>query len=207
MASVEGKRAITLACGRYLSFFTQKLALKRAEYSAYLIHNTPTHSPSGESTLHGLLARDEELIVCVSENLEASLNHSWNGDGCEDSIGWSSSGSTNQSTDIRGGISQHSDLKNDVQDERVEWSRLETAINKLSSAAVPAKTSKPTSNVGTTLPPLQLEPKTPDVPAEVQNPLGTPWHVSGSSRVAPTSLTNSPSSGSIRDRLKITNII
>jgi ribosomal protein L37AE/L43A len=227
MASVEGKRDIATACGRYLSFFTQTLGSKRAEHSAYLTQNTPPttfprpRSPSDESALIGSLTRDEELVAYVSADLQASPERSWlwNGMEREVSIGGSSNAPTKQSRDVRGGLfsqEQRSGLSDGERDDWGGWLRLETAIRNLPSAAVPAKTSTPASTAWTTLPPPQVKSETPNVPVEVQRLSDAPRYGSESSRVGPTSLTNSPASGNnssssnskkANDRLSIANII
>lgn len=83
LAAIDARRDIAIACGRYLSFFTSTLSVKRTEYSSRIARTTSPHaystarSPVDHSTLLLSLARDEELLAYVSADLHASPSRSW----------------------------------------------------------------------------------------------------------------------------------
>ncbi|PHH79633.1 hypothetical protein CDD80_4238 [Ophiocordyceps camponoti-rufipedis] len=70
MAAVDGRRDVAQPCGRYLAFFVATLQAKRSEHASYLSrHDAPALLLS--------LARDEELLVYVSADQQASPHGSW----------------------------------------------------------------------------------------------------------------------------------
>ncbi|RFU77095.1 transcription factor [Trichoderma arundinaceum] len=209
LAAIDARRDIASACGRYLSFFTSTLSVKRADYTSRIARTTSPHafstarSPVDQSTLLVSLARDEELLAYVSADLHASPSRSWvwhegqdrdypppKADAVVPSGGL---GHALFSSAMRTGLSD---------EERREWggwAQLETAVRGLGATHA-------ISN-WTTLPPPQVkrESPTPGIP-NIQRLSDAPRYTSevpkyGSEASRPTA---SPAG---RDRLSIANII
>ncbi|KAI9170940.1 transcriptional regulatory protein [Paramyrothecium foliicola] len=205
IASIDAKKDIATACGRYLSFFIPTLAAKRAEHAAYLARHTPPtfarpHSPSGQHALLGSLARDEELLAYVSADLQASPDRGWLWSGMEReaSLPSQSTGFLRPSGDIRrGSVGQElrSGLSEEERNDWGGWSRLEITIRNLTVAPIPAKTPTPTSATWTTLPPPQIKSETPGASVEVQRLSEAPRYVSDPPRFGASSATSSPAAG------------
>ncbi|PKS11766.1 hypothetical protein jhhlp_001059 [Lomentospora prolificans] len=147
LASINGKRDVSIPCGRFLAFFVSTLAAKRAEYATMLARTTPPqpfappHNRPGPTPLQELLLRDEELLVYVSADQQGSLDGSWIWAGAEhDQIsspqGTGSSGNCLRSAEHRVGLSS------DEARDWGGWDRLEASIKSLSGAgAIPTPTS------------------------------------------------------------------
>lgn len=210
LAAIDARRDITTACGRYLSFFTSTLSVKRAEYSSHIARTTSPHafssarSPVDPSTLLVSLARDEELIAYVSADLHASPSRSWVwNEGHDrdypppktDAIPSGGLGHALFSSVMRTGLSE---------EERRDWggwSQLETAVRALGT------TTHAISNWATLPPPqVKRESPTPSMPA-IQRISDTPRYTSEVPKygsVEPSRPTASPAG---RERLSIANII
>ncbi|KAK4061305.1 Zn(2)-C6 fungal-type domain-containing protein [Trichoderma simmonsii] len=210
LAAIDARRDVATACGRYLSFFTSTLSVKRAEYSSRIARTTSPHafssarSPVDPSTLLVSLARDEELLAYVSSDLHASPSRSWvwtegydrdylppKPDAAAPSGGL---GHALFSSAMRTGLSE---------EERREWggwTQLETAVRGLGS------THAMSSN-WTTLPPPQVkrESPTPGIPS-IQRLSEAPRYTAEVPKYGnePSRPAASPAG---RDRLSIANII
>ncbi|KAK4216270.1 putative transcriptional regulatory protein [Rhypophila decipiens] len=94
LANISCHRDVAIPCGRFLVFFTQTLASKRADYSAFLTRATPPsqhqHQQPGQpfsappppqrpspSQLQEALMQDEELLIYVSADLQAGPETAW----------------------------------------------------------------------------------------------------------------------------------
>ncbi|KAL6816763.1 fungal-specific transcription factor domain-containing protein [Trichoderma camerunense] len=210
LAAIDARRDVATACGRYLSFFTSTLSVKRAEYSSRIARTTSPHafssarSPVDPSTLLVSLARDEELLAYVSSDLHASPSRSWvwtegydrdylppKPDAAAPSGGL---GHALFSSAMRTGLSE---------EERREWggwTQLETTVRGLGS------THAMSSN-WTTLPPPQVkrESPTPGIPS-IQRLSEAPRYTAEVPKYGnePSRPAASPAG---RDRLSIANII
>ncbi|PHH58797.1 hypothetical protein CDD82_2718 [Ophiocordyceps australis] len=73
LAAMDPRRDHAAKAGRFLSFFVYTLAAKRVEHAAYLSRRHALDPPA----LLMSLARDEELLVYVSADMQAWPRHSW----------------------------------------------------------------------------------------------------------------------------------
>jgi hypothetical protein len=232
LSSIDVKKDIATACGRYLSFFIQELGHKRAEHAAYLARHTPPtsfsrpHSPSNQSALLNSLARDEELLAYVSGDLQASPDRSWLWTGMEREVPLESQMTSSKMPREARGINfaqeQRSGLNDEERNSWSGWSILETSIRGLTATPVPAKTTTPTSATWTTLPPPLIKSETPNPAVEVQRLSDAPRYPSEAPRFGASSTTSSPAGGAssssnmntnsanskkAADRISIANII
>ncbi|KAF5027781.1 hypothetical protein F66182_112 [Fusarium sp. NRRL 66182] len=225
LASIDRRRDVTTACGRYLSFFISALATKRAEYTTYLARSAPpalgSSRPSIDQTaLLRMLSRDEDLIVYVSADLQASPEASWLWTGLEREAPLPQTSLPHQpqsaatsselfSSEARTGLDQANSK------EWGGWSRLEAAVRGLDG--VPAAATTPTtSNTTWTLPP-PIKSETPGPAVELPRLGDVPRFGSevpklgeGSTAVSPvpgSSRTPSGSAATSKERLSIANII
>ncbi|KAF4450713.1 putative ZFR1 regulator of fumonisin biosynthesis [Fusarium austroafricanum] len=171
LASIDRRRDVTIACGRYLSFFVSALVAKRVECTNYLTRTAPppfsSSRPSIDQTaLLQMLSRDEDLIAYVSADLQASTDASWLWAGLEREVHLHQSSSPFQhpatapsnvlfNPEARTGLSE---VENK---EWGGWARLETAIRGLD--AVPSATPTPSSATWTLPPPIKSETPGPAV--------------------------------------------
>jgi hypothetical protein len=82
LKSVHDRRDIAVACGRYLSFFVHRLGTKQHEAAERLPRSTipgyPLQSaPIDRRAVQESLLRDEELLLYVSADMQASAENSW----------------------------------------------------------------------------------------------------------------------------------
>ncbi|KAF5696194.1 putative ZFR1 regulator of fumonisin biosynthesis [Fusarium globosum] len=226
LASIDRQRDITIACGRYLSFFVSALAAKRVECTNYLTRSAPPHFGSSrpsidQAALLQMLSRDEDLIVYVSADLQASTDASWLWAGLEREVHLHQSPSPFQhptsatrnelfSPEARTGLDEVDNK------DWGGWARLETAIRGLDG--VPATTPTPSSATWTLPPPIKSE--TPGPAVELPR-LGDvsrfgseiPKLGEGSTAVSPVAGGSRTPSGSAtapttsKERLSIANII
>lgn len=83
LGSIEGLRDVVIPCGRYLAFFINVLASKRAEHASHIARTTGSTSmpqsrmQADNSALLLSLTRDEELLVYVSADTQASPSRTW----------------------------------------------------------------------------------------------------------------------------------
>ncbi|KAI1183102.1 fungal-specific transcription factor domain-containing protein [Nemania serpens] len=82
LKSVHEKRDVTVACGRYLSFFVRTLRSKQQEVADRLARPTipgypPQHAPIDHRALQEALLRDEDLLLYVSADMQADPETAW----------------------------------------------------------------------------------------------------------------------------------
>ncbi|KAI1352830.1 fungal-specific transcription factor [Xylaria sp. FL0043] len=81
LKSVHEKREISVACGRYLSFFAHTLRSKQHEAAERLprppITSYPPHPQVDPRIVQDALLRDEELLLYVSADMQASAETAW----------------------------------------------------------------------------------------------------------------------------------
>ncbi|KAI8634325.1 fungal-specific transcription factor domain-containing protein [Xylariaceae sp. FL1651] len=82
LKSVNERRDITVACGRYLSFFVQTLHSKQQEAAEHLLRPTipgypPQPVPIDHRAIQEYLLRDEELLIYVSVDMQANAETAW----------------------------------------------------------------------------------------------------------------------------------
>ncbi|KAI1120535.1 fungal-specific transcription factor domain-containing protein [Nemania abortiva] len=82
LKSVHEKRDITVACGRYLSFFVRTLRSKQQEIAERLPRPpipgyAPQHAPIDPRAVQESLLRDEELLLYVSADMQANAETAW----------------------------------------------------------------------------------------------------------------------------------
>lgn len=227
LASIDGRRDVTVACGRYLSFFVSSLGTKRAEYTSYLARSAPPafgpSRPSVDQTaLLQMLSRDEDLIAYVSADLQASPDASWLWAGLERETPLRRASSPLQAQ----GAPARSELFSpeartglDETDSREwgGWARLEAAIRGLDVAPT-TPTPTPTNTTWTLPPPIKSETpgSTVDIPRLGDIPrFGSEAPKMGESSTAVSPIpggSRTPSgsttgAGTSKDRLSIANII
>ncbi|KAF4977569.1 hypothetical protein FZEAL_5940 [Fusarium zealandicum] len=224
LASIDRRRDSTVACGRYLAFFVSTIGSKRAEYTNYLARNAPSAfgspRPSVDQTaLLQMLSRDEDLIVYVSADLQASPDASWLWAGLERETPVPRSSSpllTQAATASSALVSPEARTGLDEMDGREwgGWTRLEAAIRNLD--AVPTTTPTPSSTGWTLPPPIKSEtpgpaveiPRLGEIPRFDAPRLGegraTVSPIPGGSRTPSGSASSAVTS---KDRLSIANII
>ncbi|KAM5343084.1 hypothetical protein ACJ41O_014050 [Fusarium nematophilum] len=226
LASIDRRRDIASACGRYLSFFASTLGAKRAEFTNYLIRSAPptfgSSRPSVDQTaLLQMLSRDEDLIVYASADLQASPDASWLWAGLEREAPLpqasphlqspaTAASSALFSPEARTGLGE-SDSR-----EWGGWARLEAAVRGLDAPATTTPT--PTNTTWTLPPPIKSE--TPGPAVEIPRLGDIPRFGSEAPKLGEGSTTVSPVPGGSRtpsgsgsgaatskDRLSIANII
>ncbi|KAI1826873.1 fungal-specific transcription factor domain-containing protein [Xylaria intraflava] len=82
LKSVDDRRDITVACGRYLSFFTRTLRSKQHDAAEQLARLTipgypPQSTPIDPRSIQESLIRDEELLLYVSFDMQANAESAW----------------------------------------------------------------------------------------------------------------------------------
>lgn len=227
LASIDGRRDVTVACGRYLSFFVSSLGTKRAEYTNYLARNAPPafgHSrPSVDQTaLLQMLSRDEDLIAYVSADLQASPDASWLWAGLERETPLRRASSPLQAQTATASSELFSPEARTGLDETDSrewggWARLEAAIRGLDVAPT-TPTPTPTNTTWTLPPPIKSE--TPGSTVEIPRLGDIPRFGSEAPKMGESSAAVSPipggsrtpsgsttGAGTSKDRLSIANII
>jgi hypothetical protein len=225
LASIDRRRDVTVACGRYLAFFVSALGTKRVEYTNYLARTAPppfgSSRPSIDQTaLLQMLSRDEDLIAYASADLQASPDASWLWAGLEREIPMPQTSSPFQHSNAVSSSELFSPEARTGLDEVDNkewggWARLETAVRGLE--AVPVTTPTPSSSTWKLPPPIKSEtpgpavelPRLGDVPRFGSE---LPKLGGGSTAVSPIPGSRTPS-GSVpgpptsKERLSIANII
>lgn len=197
LASIDSKRDVTAAAGRFLTFFVSVLGAKRAEYINRLSRETAANP---NSALLLSIARDEELLAYVSSDLQASPSRTWVWIDMEhdppsndtNPIQQAAPGATVFQPDQRTGLTE-AELK-----EWGGWARLEGAVRALSpnpntawSSSLPPPSIKNEPPVSSTIGEAKRMPEPPHISLDIAKP--SPLTPHGISR------------GS--DRLSIANII
>lgn len=86
LKSVHEKRDVTVACGRYLSFFVHTLRSKHHEAAERLPRipgYPPQHAQIDYRAVQESLLRDEELLIYVSVDMQANTETAWIWGGAE----------------------------------------------------------------------------------------------------------------------------
>ncbi|KAK2596723.1 hypothetical protein QQS21_006178 [Conoideocrella luteorostrata] len=135
LAAIDARRDITLSCGRFLGFFVATLGAKRTEYASYLSHR----SSIDQSALLMSLARDEELLVYVSADVQASPNRSWlwsfhDRDAAPAKTGIASQGQNGSNENGLFSSEQRTGLNEEERREWGGWARLESMVRSIVSA-------------------------------------------------------------------------
>lgn len=194
LATIDARRDITLACGRYLSFFVSALVAKRAEHASFLSRR----SSVDHAALLMSLTRDEELLAYVSADQQASPHRSWlwavQDQEAPQPMSSTPSAATSEnglfSSELRTGLSE------DERREWVGWARLESAARGLASA----------STSWAPLPPPQVKSESPVAALEIQRLSDAPrYAVDRRGGGSPT--TASPAVNRGAERISIANII
>ncbi|KAI1456452.1 fungal-specific transcription factor domain-containing protein [Annulohypoxylon moriforme] len=198
LKSVDVRRDIVVPCGRFLSFFLQILGAKQRELLAVLPRSTtPGYPPQAVlpdlRAMQEALLKDEELLIYVSADMQASVETSWVWIGAEReaplTMPPSSTGGGLAHPDNRTGLSAK---------EREDWggwdNLIELTLSLAPSAASPAPGFTPRAQ---TLPPIKVE-------QGVGIPGGGPAEI-GSSRNSPTA--GAASGSRSTERISIANII
>ncbi|KAH7347619.1 fungal-specific transcription factor domain-containing protein [Plectosphaerella cucumerina] len=221
LATIDAKRDIAVSCGRFLSFFVATLASKRTEYAATIARATPPRSSfggpaplplsSGPRAVQEALLQDEELMVYVSADMQASPDSAWvwagaEGDGGPSPISQHAGPAPAAPGHGLFSAQQRTGLTDDEARDWGGWERLDAAVRTLASGA---STPTPTSATWSTpLPPvlkLEAAPGPPILPPPT--PASAPLY---GGRPGTGTGNNSPSVGSAarpQDRLSIANII
>lgn len=201
LSTMEGKRDVVAACGRYLAFFVNVLTTKRSELSTHISRGPPGSRPVVDnSALLLALARDEELLAYVSADMQTSPVRTWVWVDAERETSQSntSSGPAKEFGAAASAIFQAEERTGLGPGEAKEWggwARLENAVRTLS----------PSSNSGwATLPPPQMKSESPASNSVEPHRLpDVPRYGSEASKLSHDA---SPAPAN-RDRLSIANII
>ncbi|OTA57940.1 hypothetical protein K449DRAFT_407630 [Hypoxylon sp. EC38] len=159
LKSIDVRRDVTIPCGRFLSFFLQVLSAKQRELlTAFLPRSTtpgyPPHAalPDPRAVQDALL-KDEELLIYVSADMQASIETAWVWVGAERETPLTMPPST------AGAGLAHPDTRTGLNaEEREDWggwdSLLELTKGLASGTASPAPGYAPRAQ---TLPPIKIE--------------------------------------------------
>ncbi|KAI0180702.1 fungal-specific transcription factor domain-containing protein [Hypoxylon sp. FL1284] len=198
LKSIDVRRDVAIPCGRYLYFFLQILGGKRRELMSLLSRSaTPSYHPQttlpDPRAIQDALLKDEELLIYVSADMQASAETAWVWIGSEHEAPLAmpaSAGAGPAHPDSRTGLSPK---------EREDWGGwdglIDLARSFSSATASPAAGYAPQAQ---TLPPIKMEPGASMLP-------GAPTE-SGSSRNSPTA-GGSTSGSRSTERISIANII
>ncbi|KAI1087480.1 fungal-specific transcription factor domain-containing protein [Rostrohypoxylon terebratum] len=199
LKSIDVRRDVVVPCGRFLACFTQILATKQRELLTILPRSTtPGYPPQAvlpdPRAVRDALSKDEELLIYVSADMQASIETSWVWIGAEREAPF-----TTPLSSIGGGL-MHPDNRTGLSsEERKDWRGWDNLIDLTMSLA--SGTPSPAPNYtprAQTLPPIKVEQGVNllgGVPAEV-----------GSSRNSPTAVGTASGSRST-ERISIANII
>ncbi|KAJ4261599.1 hypothetical protein NW762_007030 [Fusarium torreyae] len=222
LASIDRRRDVTTACGRYLSFFVSTLANKRVEYAKYLARAPPptfgSSRPSiDQAALLQMLSRDEDLIAYVSADLHASPDASWLWTGLERETPLPQASPLQPQNAISSSELFSPEARTGVDEidgrEWGGWARLEASVRGLD--VVPATTPTPSGPTWTLPPPIKSEtpgpavelPRLGDVPRYGSEVPKLGESSAGVSPVPGGSRTPSGSAATSKERLSIANII
>ncbi|KAI1374738.1 fungal-specific transcription factor domain-containing protein [Hypoxylon crocopeplum] len=199
LKSIDARRDVTIPCGRFLSFFTQILGAKQRELSAVLPRSTtPGYHPQtalpDPRAVQDALLKDEELLIYVSADMQASTETAWVWIGAEReaplAMPLSSAGGGLTHLDTRTGL----DAK-----EREDWGGWDGLIELTRGLATTAVASPALSYAprAQTLPPIKME--------QGANIPGSGTAEIGSSRNSPTA--GAVSGSRSTERISIASII
>ncbi|KAI2632582.1 fungal-specific transcription factor domain-containing protein [Hypomontagnella submonticulosa] len=198
LKSIDVRRDVAIPCGRFLAFFLQILATKQRDLLAVLPRSTTPgyHAQTAlvdPRAVQDALMKDEELLIYVSADMQASTETAWVWVGAEHeaalAMPTSSAGAGLGHPDTRTGLNAK---------EREDWGGWDNLIEltrSLTSGAVsPASAYAPRAQ---TLPPIKVEQGT--------STLGSGTAEIGSSRNSP--IAGAASGSRSTERISIANII
>lgn len=186
LASIDTRRDVTSACGRYLAFFTSFVAAKRADL---LNQRSPRSENGSVNPPHSVLmslATDEELLAYASADIQASPTRSWVWADADPDAPAQDRGRSNSYGGLGSGIfaaEQRTGLTEEELNEWGGWSRLESSIRAMVPTAAP--------------PPSTSSWSAANIPKQMPSPISHP------ARTEPPP----PSASRPSDRLSIANII
>ncbi|KAI1293260.1 fungal-specific transcription factor [Xylaria venustula] len=203
LKSVHDRREISVACGRYLSYFVHALRSKQHEAAERLPRPpvpgyTPQHSSIDPRSIQDTLVRDEELLLYVSADMQASAETAWIWVGVERDA------PVPPPATARGiaAVEKRTGLTVDERQDWGGWDSLLELVRGLGPAAVPSTIPNyglvAAPHPAPTLPPIVMEPSTT---------------IPRSSGTGPDSAKNSPAPGGASssnrntERISIANII
>ncbi|KAI1135854.1 fungal-specific transcription factor domain-containing protein [Hypoxylon sp. FL0543] len=198
LKSIDVRRDVAIPCGRYLSCFLQILGAKQRELLTILPRSTtPGYPPQAAlpdpRAVQDALLKDEELLIYVSSDMQASIETAWVWIGAEREAPL-----TMPPSSAGGGLA-HLDLRTGLNaKEREDWggwdSLLELTKGLASGTASPTPGYAPRAQ---TLPPIKVE-QGASMPGSGASEIG-------SSRNSPTA--GSASGSRSTERISIANII
>ncbi|KAI2610425.1 fungal-specific transcription factor domain-containing protein [Hypoxylon sp. NC1633] len=198
LKSIDARRDVTIPCGRYLYFFLQTLGAKQRELLSVLPRSTtPGYPPQAAlpdpRAVQDALLKDEELLIYVSADMQASTETAWVWFGAQSDAPLimppSSAGGSLTHPNIRTGL----DAK-----EREDWGGWDSLIEL--TRGLSAASANPASGYvlpAQTLPPIKMEQGTVMPGSGTADP--------GSSRNSP--IARAASGSRSTERISIANII
>ncbi|KAI0384742.1 fungal-specific transcription factor domain-containing protein [Hypomontagnella monticulosa] len=198
LKSIDVRRDVAIPCGRFLAFFLQILATKQREILASVPRSTTPGYPPQAALLdpravQDALVKDEELLIYVSADMQASTETAWVWVGAEReaplTIPTSSAGAGLGHPDTRTGLNAK---------EREEWGGWDSLIE-LTRSLTPGVVSPVPGYAprAQTLPPIKVE--------QGVNIPGSSTAEMGSNRNSPTA--GAASGSRSTERISIANII
>ncbi|KID67097.1 hypothetical protein H634G_02735 [Metarhizium anisopliae BRIP 53293] len=138
LAAIDARRDVSMSCGRFLAFFITTLGVKRTDYASYVSRR----SSIDQTELNLSLARDEELLVYVSTDIQASPNRSWlwsfqDFDTASPKTGMGSQSHPGTSEKVLFSSEQRTGLNEEERRDWVGWTRLESMARGIGSVNVP----------------------------------------------------------------------
>ncbi|KAG8414088.1 hypothetical protein J3458_011739 [Metarhizium acridum] len=127
-----------MSCGRFLAFFITTLGVKRTDYATYISRR----SSVDQTELSLSLARDEELLVYVSADIQASPNRSWlwsfqDRDAASPKTRMGSQSHPGTSENVLFSSEQRTGLNEEERRDWVGWTILESMARNMGSVNVP----------------------------------------------------------------------
>ncbi|KAI0415501.1 fungal-specific transcription factor [Xylaria grammica] len=203
LKSVHDRRDIAVACGRYLSFFVRTLRSKQHETAERLARPTmpsyaPQHAPVDPRAIREALLRDEELLLYVSADMQASAEAAWIWGGVEIDAHVSPPATARGIT----AVEKRTGLTVEERQDWGGWDNLLELVRGLGPATAPSTIP----SYGLTTVPLPTQTLPPIVMEQ------TPTTISRSTATGPDSTKNSPAPGASTssrntERISIANII
>ncbi|KAL7623723.1 hypothetical protein AAE478_005276 [Parahypoxylon ruwenzoriense] len=159
LKSIDIRRDVVISCGRFLSFFIKTLGVKQQELLALLPRSAATGYPPpagicGPRAVQDALLRDEELLIYVSADMQASTETAWVWIGAEREAPLT----TPPSSSIGGGLA-HSDYRTGLNaQEREDWGGWDKLIEMTMGLASGAMSPAPGyAAQAQALPPIKME--------------------------------------------------
>jgi len=217
LAGISARRDVALPCGRFLAFFASTLSSKRGEIAAGLAGGPRAMAyprPPAQSVHEGLL-RDEEILVYLSADLQASTSSAWAWMGGEreaaetsqiPSPGFTRDAGGGAASSAGGGSGLYSaENRSGLTEEESRdwggWERVESLVRGLASgASTPTAPAHPWA--GGPLPPIKME--------QSAGPSSGPSSAAGPLSAGDSSAGGSPTGANRsknQERISIANII